>query len=181
MGENANAAKNICERQSPQSIGNASENSQLDSLSLQKQQEALKQKAAEIAAAEKIRYKTEFCRNALEKGYCQFGDFCHFAHNDDELRPRSLDPKYKTSKCRSYHGSNGICYYAKRCDYIHGESAEELMRIRRYNQLYAKYGGYYTKSTNPPSYRELEEMASMHENGVLRSSAGGSLSSCSVV
>jgi hypothetical protein len=107
---------------------------------------------------DKIRYKTELCRNVIEKGYCQFGDFCHFAHEDSELRPRSLDPKYKTSNCRSYHGASGICYYAKRCDYIHGESAEELMRIRRYNQLYNQFKHNLNTKGNPPSYEELEEM-----------------------
>jgi hypothetical protein len=60
-------------------------------------------------------YKTEFCRQYYEYGYCDYGDRCLFAHGKCELK---RIPNYKTKLCASYH-STGFCSFGSRCAFIH--------------------------------------------------------------
>ena len=39
------------------------------------------------AARRQKLFKTQMCRHVLATGSCAHGDYCHFAHSDDELRP----------------------------------------------------------------------------------------------
>ena len=34
-------------------------------------------------------YKTQMCKNVTEKGHCNFGDNCQYAHSSAELRPKN--------------------------------------------------------------------------------------------
>lgn len=127
----------------------------VNSLKLQRQN----QQNMDQTVKDRIRFKTELCENLKIKSYCAFQDKCHFAHDLCELRPRSTDPKYKTAMCKSFHGANGVCNYGMRCDYIHNEGPEELSRLKRYNQLFERLKNYFVDAKQPPSYRELEELA----------------------
>ena len=70
------------------------------------------------ASAFLLNYKTELCKN-WEKGSCEFGDRCAFAHGREELRQPSLkSDKYKTRKCKQFH-KLGYCMYGVRCQFIH--------------------------------------------------------------
>jgi hypothetical protein len=65
-------------------------------------------------------YKTEKCRSFEETGQCKYGDRCHFAHSDGEMRHIQRHPRYKTEVCRSFW-EKGSCPYGKRCCFIHQE------------------------------------------------------------
>lgn len=65
-------------------------------------------------------FKTELCRNFTERGKCDYGDRCKFAHGEHDLRPRHFDRKYKTQLCRNYH-ETGECRFKTRCKFIHDE------------------------------------------------------------
>lgn len=44
--------------------------------------------------------KTEMCRNILMYQNCKYGDACSYAHNYDELVPKThLPSNYKTKMC----------------------------------------------------------------------------------
>jgi len=65
------------------------------------------------------RFKTEFCRNFREKGSCQYGDHCQFAHGKNELRHDIVrHSKYKTKLCQKFWIA-GYCAYGARCNFIH--------------------------------------------------------------
>jgi len=65
------------------------------------------------------RFKTEFCRNFREKGVCQYGEHCQFAHGKGELRPDVVrHSKYKTKLCQKFWIA-GYCAYGARCNFIH--------------------------------------------------------------
>lgn len=64
------------------------------------------------------RYKTEMCRQYIEKIKCAYGDKCQFAHGEQDLRPVFRHPKYKTEPCRSFN-SAGYCPYGQRCHFVH--------------------------------------------------------------
>eukprot|EP00792_Barthelona_sp_PAP020_P003816 TRINITY_DN1675_c0_g1_i1.p1 TRINITY_DN1675_c0_g1~~TRINITY_DN1675_c0_g1_i1.p1 ORF type:complete len:276 (+),score=89.14 TRINITY_DN1675_c0_g1_i1:162-989(+) len=70
------------------------------------------------------RYKTELCYSFMSRGYCPYGDDCLFAHGKHELRNIIKHPKFKTRKCKNYHGPNGYCCYGNRCSYIHDENLQ---------------------------------------------------------
>ncbi|KAJ6220643.1 hypothetical protein RDWZM_006455 [Blomia tropicalis] len=73
-------------------------------------------------------YKTEMCRNMAETSSCPFGVECRFAHAIDELRPFQLGSKhtkYKTAPCNEFEKE--ICYYGKRCWFIHQTDSSELV------------------------------------------------------
>ncbi|CAO1616051.1 unnamed protein product [Sympodiomycopsis kandeliae] len=63
-------------------------------------------------------YKTELCRGHEEKGFCDYGAKCQYAHGAHELRSITRHPKWKTVLCRTYW-RYGSCPYAKRCCFIH--------------------------------------------------------------
>jgi hypothetical protein len=64
------------------------------------------------------RYKTEMCRQYIEKIKCAYGDKCQFAHGEQDMRPVFRHPKYKTEPCRSFN-SAGYCPYGQRCHFVH--------------------------------------------------------------
>jgi len=64
------------------------------------------------------RYKTEMCRQYIEKIKCAYGEKCQFAHGEQDLRPVFRHPKYKTEPCRSFN-SAGYCPYGQRCHFVH--------------------------------------------------------------
>jgi len=66
------------------------------------------------------RYKTEMCRQYIEKIKCAYGDKCQFAHGKQDMRPVTRHPKYKTEPCRSFN-SAGYCPYGQRCHFVHKE------------------------------------------------------------
>lgn len=93
-----------------------------------------------------VLYKTEYCRNWSELGYCRsvewwwwwwrwsslfanrkelpcnrYGEKCRYAHGENELRHAPRHMLYKTQICRAYH-DKGECPYGIRCTFIHGES-----------------------------------------------------------
>jgi len=51
--------------------------------------------------------KTVLCKN-FEKGECQFGEKCHFAHGKDELRKKMCNAFLK-----------GQCKFGKKCKFYH--------------------------------------------------------------
>eukprot|EP00746_Dinoflagellata_sp_MGD_P007772 gnl/MRDRNA2_/MRDRNA2_115453_c0_seq1.p1 gnl/MRDRNA2_/MRDRNA2_115453_c0~~gnl/MRDRNA2_/MRDRNA2_115453_c0_seq1.p1 ORF type:complete len:405 (+),score=64.99 gnl/MRDRNA2_/MRDRNA2_115453_c0_seq1:74-1288(+) len=67
--------------------------------------------------------KTQMCRH-IEKGFCQLGTACGFAHSLDELgKPAGTKPgKEKTQLCR--HWEKGFCGLGSSCQFAHG--ADEL-------------------------------------------------------
>lgn len=63
--------------------------------------------------------KTEMCRNIVMYGHCKYGDSCSYAHNNDELVPKShLPSNYKTKLCSQYQ-EQGYCMYGQRCQFLH--------------------------------------------------------------
>lgn len=106
-------------------------------------------------------YKTEYCRNLSEIGYCKYQTECRFAHSAEELRQnRPRQVKYKTVHCIDYE--NSCCYFGSRCWFIHSQlTATELdhqMAHNFVNLYFSKIIG--TKydflecstSSAPPSY-----------------------------
>lgn len=62
----------------------------------------------------KIHYKTEFCKNWKEFGYCEFGSDCAYAHGYHELnqRRKHQHKNYKTKMCKQWHETTpGHCTY----------------------------------------------------------------------
>jgi butyrate response factor 1 len=54
------------------------------------------------------------------RGHCEYGVKCQFAHGPNELRSASRHRRYKTEACRTYN-STGFCPYGPRCNFIHDE------------------------------------------------------------
>lgn len=103
--------------------------SSITSLSSAGSMQTLSQKvsAAKIQGKKKIpteqdfktKYKTEVCRYWAERGYCEFGESCAFAHGGAEVRQKSFVPQnFKTKRCVSYH-ETGYCIYGVRCQFLH--------------------------------------------------------------
>lgn len=69
------------------------------------------------------KYKTVLCTNLEEKGFCQFGEGCIYAHGVEELRVKNVPTKYKTIKCEQF-SKNGKCKYGARCNFIHCDDNE---------------------------------------------------------
>lgn len=71
---------------------------------------------------ETIKFKTEMCKNWLEKGKCSYSVRCRFAHGDHELIKPIEDKKeveeYKSKPCTAYH-KEFYCPYGVRCLFIH--------------------------------------------------------------
>ncbi|KAL3783919.1 hypothetical protein ACHAW5_011042 [Stephanodiscus triporus] len=70
-------------------------------------------------------YKTEMCRNIRNDGCCQWGDTCHYAHSEQERRPRCMVELMKddqlTRPC-SIMVETGFCPYNHRCKFLHDPS-----------------------------------------------------------
>lgn len=69
----------------------------------------------------KLKYKTEICKG-WEKGFCEYGEKCAFAHGPEELRAKTALFSYKTKKCKQFF-ETGCCMYGKKCQFLHHECA----------------------------------------------------------
>eukprot|EP01023_Acetabularia_acetabulum_P050536 TRINITY_DN5477_c0_g1_i3.p4 TRINITY_DN5477_c0_g1~~TRINITY_DN5477_c0_g1_i3.p4 ORF type:complete len:133 (+),score=13.99 TRINITY_DN5477_c0_g1_i3:49-447(+) len=67
---------------------------------------------------EKKLYKTEVCLLWSEKGQCEFGDSCKYAHGDVELVQVKRHPKFKSELCKHFTES-GTCPFGRRCHFSH--------------------------------------------------------------
>eukprot|EP01025_Chloroclados_australasicus_P015556 TRINITY_DN1747_c1_g1_i1.p2 TRINITY_DN1747_c1_g1~~TRINITY_DN1747_c1_g1_i1.p2 ORF type:complete len:387 (-),score=45.60 TRINITY_DN1747_c1_g1_i1:3883-5043(-) len=67
---------------------------------------------------EKKLYKTEMCLLWSEKGHCEFGDACKYAHNEEELVQIKRHPKFKSELCRHFT-ETGTCPFGRRCHFVH--------------------------------------------------------------
>lgn len=71
---------------------------------------------------EKLRKKTEMCRNILKTGKCKFGDECSYAHEESQLvtKTQSLPTNFKTKMCNQFHDPNIMyCPFGDRCQFLH--------------------------------------------------------------
>lgn len=51
--------------------------------------------------------------------HCKYGDACSYAHNIEELVPKThLPSNYKTKLCTQYQ-EQGYCMYGQRCQFLH--------------------------------------------------------------
>ena len=69
--------------------------------------------------SDETKYKTDLCKNWMEKGKCNYGNRCRFAHGKDELNfatPKTNN--YKTKECKQFHDLL-VCNYGPKCHFIH--------------------------------------------------------------
>uniref|UniRef100_A0A915Q2C6 C3H1-type domain-containing protein n=1 Tax=Setaria digitata TaxID=48799 RepID=A0A915Q2C6_9BILA len=59
---------------------------------------------------------------------------CQYAHGEEERRPVSRHPKYKTEFCQPFH-QVGYCPYGPRCNFIHNEEQPQPSLQNRRNQI----------------------------------------------
>lgn len=67
------------------------------------------------------KYKTELCKNWIEKGKWNYSIRCRFAHGPHELVQNIAEhetEEYKSKPCVAYH-ENSYCPYGVRCLFIH--------------------------------------------------------------
>ena len=69
---------------------------------------------------DKTKFKTEMCKNWIEKQQCNYGDKCKFAHGKLELNEKIIQEKekYKSKKCQSFY-TKGYCLYGVKCLFKH--------------------------------------------------------------
>jgi len=81
------------------------------------------------------KYKTEVCKYWAEKGFCEFGDQCAFAHGNNEIRQKChVSSNYKTKKCNQFH-ETGYCPYGMRCQFIHSLRKECQFEQANYTEV----------------------------------------------
>lgn len=83
-------------------------------------------RAERRAAQHNTKYKTELCKNWLERGTCPYGNKCQFAHGPSDMRVREHKPAYKTRPCQAFV-ETGMCAYGVRCKYRHGDDDEQRL------------------------------------------------------
>lgn len=93
------------------------------------------------------KYKTEMCKNWEEKGRCNYGKKCKFAHGKHELIDKSLINKdrYKSKLCNSFHTIH-FCLYGNRCLFIHNQN-------RKTNEILKQ--NYFKRNMNSLSFQKL--------------------------
>lgn len=53
---------------------------------------------------EQVKYKTELCKNWIEKGKCSYSIRCRFAHGPQELiQNKEVQKLQKNAKCDTFH------------------------------------------------------------------------------
>jgi hypothetical protein len=76
-----------------------------------------------------VKYKTEMCKNWVEKGKCSYSVRCRFAHGPHELVKPAAEKdaeEYKSKACTAYH-QKSYCPYGVRCLFIHeGRKVSDL-------------------------------------------------------
>jgi hypothetical protein len=86
----------------------------------------------------RMKYKTEVCKYWAEKGFCEFGDQCAFAHGKREIRQKvHISSNYKTKKCVQFH-EHGFCPYGVRCQFIHCARKDHQLNPILINGSYAQ-------------------------------------------
>lgn len=109
--------------------------------------EPLHQKLVDKKLVNLTRYKTELCRQFEEKGHCQYGEKCQFAHGVVEKRFVERHPKYKTEMCRTFH-QQGFCSYGLRCNFIHNEDERRFGSV---SDLSSTSSAMQDRVASPPS------------------------------
>ena len=66
----------------------------------------------DVMTKEQRLFKTELCNNWVESGFCRYGDYCLYAHGQEELVMREEVRKKKN--CKSFF-KDGYCPYGLRC------------------------------------------------------------------
>lgn len=67
------------------------------------------------------KYKTELCKNWIEKGYCSYGGKCRFAHGVKEIKSKLMfNYLFRSKPCFEFH-EKLHCMYGVRCLYYHSE------------------------------------------------------------
>lgn len=78
---------------------------------------------------DKVKYKTEMCKNWVEKGKCSYSVRCRFAHGPHELVKPAEEKEveeYKSKPCTAFH-QKAYCPYGVRCLFIHeGRKVSDL-------------------------------------------------------
>lgn len=99
---------------------------------------------------DETKFKTEMCKNWSEKGRCNYGTKCKFAHGKQELQDKSIQNKqrYKSKKCNSFHTSM-FCPYGMRCLFAHDQSTLEEVKSRCYYQLLSLIPEVYGNGEHP--------------------------------
>ena len=71
------------------------------------------------------RYKTQLCRQFVERGACHFGDACLFAHSCEELQQQASTqnhPNHRLAeeplRCIEFHNL-GVCSVGATCEFVH--------------------------------------------------------------
>mmetsp|Transcript_29377 Transcript_29377/g.78932 ORF Transcript_29377/g.78932 Transcript_29377/m.78932 type:complete len:490 (-) Transcript_29377:213-1682(-) len=95
-------------------------------------------RAERRASQHNSKYKTEMCKNWMEKGTCPYGHKCQFAHGPDDMRLREHKPTYKTRPCQTFI-QTGRCPYGTRCKFRHGDDDEDRL-LRLQEELRARSG-----------------------------------------
>ena len=89
------------------------------------------------------KFKTELCKNWVERGRCKYGEHCMFAHGRRELQQkRHANMKYKSKECESFH-KGGFCAYGEKCLFIHDDRGRGVLPR-----------SFYSYALNHPSHRE---------------------------
>jgi hypothetical protein len=84
-------------------------------------------------------YKKILCIPFMETGYCLFNKKCHFAHGENELRPKTIRIKYKTKICKLFI-ENEKCPFDKQCFYAHGyEELRSCIKNPKYKTKKCKF------------------------------------------
>jgi len=86
-------------------------------------------RAERRAAQHNTKYKTELCKNWIERGTCPYGSKCQFAHGPSEMRAREHKQTYKTRPCQAF-AETGSCTYGPRCKYRHGDDDEQRLLLQ---------------------------------------------------
>lgn len=75
------------------------------------------------------KYKTSLCNYWVENGYCHFGEYCTYAHGEQELRYFQRNSNYKTRCCNNFFGEKGFCPYGQKCIFLHTPIVSKRLSI----------------------------------------------------
>ena len=104
------------------------------------------------AIEKKKKYKTELCSKWLEKGFCQYGEKCRFAHGEKELIHKKKGRNYKKTPCKTFQ-EKGYCNYGSRCNFIH---FDKKISLELFYELYCKlFGEVYHGSKRLRAFEEI--------------------------
>eukprot|EP01023_Acetabularia_acetabulum_P055093 TRINITY_DN632_c0_g1_i10.p1 TRINITY_DN632_c0_g1~~TRINITY_DN632_c0_g1_i10.p1 ORF type:complete len:261 (-),score=38.66 TRINITY_DN632_c0_g1_i10:5591-6373(-) len=84
-----------------------------------------------VCQREKKLFKTEMCLLWIEKGFCEYGSQCKFAHHREERRCLSRHPKFRTQVCRHF-AETGACPFGRRCNFLHGNEPPQCSVLQQH-------------------------------------------------